>query len=57
VQYPKAEANARLITAAPELLAALEHLYTLVDPTVSPDASSAIHSAKAAIAKAAGKAA
>lgn len=53
----QAKANAQLIAAALELLEALEHVYTLVDRNVSPDAPWAIEKAKAAIAKATGKAA
>ena len=48
----QSKADARLIAAAPELLAALEHVYTLVDPGVSPDAPWAIEKARSSIVKA-----
>ena len=48
------EANARLIAAAPELLAALENMSAVPD-CYGPEATAALRHARAAIAKATGK--
>ena len=49
-----AEANARLIAAAPELLAALERMFNMSPPEIHGSPGSAIEQARAAIAKAKG---
>jgi len=60
VKLPEAEANARLIAAAPELLAALEEMYALYADHAQYDEegheTAAINSARAAIARATGAA-
>lgn len=45
-------ANARLISAAPDLLEALEGLVACIDETRGANATDALHKARAAIAKA-----
>lgn len=51
---PERQATARLIAAAPDLLAALQAIVVLIDPADFPQYEAEYHAARAAIAKATG---